>query len=351
MTIKEIAHKAGVSIGTVDRVLHNRGRVATDTIKKVNTIIKKYGYKPNIFASNLSLSKSYQFGILMPYVHQDTKYWSIPEKGIITAHKKLIRYNVNIKFFLFDKYDPDSFMKACNKILASDIDGLLIAPVLSQHARKFLKERLSKNIPCVLFDSDLPETDYLAYIGQDSYKSGFVAAKLMSLLTEKDETIAVIRVVRGDYHINERARGFKEYFHSYKGRECIVYDIEDSDDYAAFKSLGDHINSTNHNRLRGIFVTNDSVHYMARYIYEEIKNKKIHLIGYDLIENNIAYLKKDIIDFLISQHSFDQGYNGIHTLFNAVVLKENVKKTIMMPIDIIVKENLVDYQNRYDLRV
>jgi LacI family transcriptional regulator len=351
MTIKEIAMKAGVSIGTVDRVLHKRGRVSLETIKKVNNIIKKYGYKPNIFASNLSLSKNFQFGILMPYVHQDTKYWSIPEKGIMAAYKELERYNVRIKFFLFDKYNPDSFIKACKKILVSEMEGLLIAPVLSQHARKFMKESLSNKIPCVLFDSDLPQTDYLAYIGQDSYKSGFVAAKLMSLLIQNHKTIAVIRVIGGDYHINERARGFTEYFRLHKDCQCIVYDIEESDNYAAFKSLGDHITSENKEKLRGIFVTNDSVHYMARYICEEIKDQKIHLIGYDLIENNIDYLKKDIINFLISQHSFEQGYNGIHTLFNAVVLKENVKKTIMMPIDIIVKENLEDYQNRYDLKV
>ena len=41
MTINEIAEKANVSIGTVDRVIHNRGRVAPATVKKVKKIDRK----------------------------------------------------------------------------------------------------------------------------------------------------------------------------------------------------------------------------------------------------------------------------------------------------------------------
>ena len=39
--IKDIALKAGVSIGTVDRVLHNRGEVKAATKEKVLAIAKK----------------------------------------------------------------------------------------------------------------------------------------------------------------------------------------------------------------------------------------------------------------------------------------------------------------------
>jgi LacI family transcriptional regulator len=345
MTIKEIARKAGVSIGTVDRVIHNRGRVSDKTIKIVKKIIKESGYKPNIFARNLSLSKNFLFGILMPFAYQDTHYWSIPEKGIVRASEELKRYNVEVKFFFFNKYKTGSFNKACAKILASNIDGLLIAPILTEQAKSFLQTKLPKGTPCVLFDSDIPDTDYISYIGQNSYKSGSVVAKLMSLMIKKSKLIAAICVLPGDYHINERARGFVEYCKSEKLMKCKVYDIEDSDNYEAFKDLGDRITAECAGKLGGIFVTNDSVHYMARYIEETFKGDKPHLIGYDLIKNNIAYLEKNIIDVLISQHSFTQGYQGIHTLFKTVVLRENVKNKIMMPIDIIIKENMEHYVN------
>ena len=46
-TIKEIAELAGVSRGTVDRVLNNRGSVNRETAEKIRAIIKQLGYKPN----------------------------------------------------------------------------------------------------------------------------------------------------------------------------------------------------------------------------------------------------------------------------------------------------------------
>ena len=50
ITIKEIAALAGVSRGTVDRVLHNRPGVSQENIDKVNKIIKEYDFKPNFIA-------------------------------------------------------------------------------------------------------------------------------------------------------------------------------------------------------------------------------------------------------------------------------------------------------------
>ena len=38
-TMKEIARLAGVSIGTVDRVLHHRGRVSADNVERINAIV------------------------------------------------------------------------------------------------------------------------------------------------------------------------------------------------------------------------------------------------------------------------------------------------------------------------
>ena len=46
-TIKEIADLAGVSRGTVDRVLNNRGSVNPQTAQKIMEIVHALDYKPN----------------------------------------------------------------------------------------------------------------------------------------------------------------------------------------------------------------------------------------------------------------------------------------------------------------
>ena len=64
--IKDIALKAKVSTGTVDRVLHNRGRVSAKVQEKVLKIIKEMDYEPNLIARALGSKKTYHIAALFP---------------------------------------------------------------------------------------------------------------------------------------------------------------------------------------------------------------------------------------------------------------------------------------------
>ena len=55
-TIKMIAEQAGVSIGTVDRVLHNRPYVKPEVRERVLQVMEALDYRPNRMASALALS-------------------------------------------------------------------------------------------------------------------------------------------------------------------------------------------------------------------------------------------------------------------------------------------------------
>lgn len=52
-TIKDVAELASVSKGTVDRVLHERGKVAQKAFEKVNQVLNELDFKPNPIARNL----------------------------------------------------------------------------------------------------------------------------------------------------------------------------------------------------------------------------------------------------------------------------------------------------------
>ena len=58
MTLQEIAQAAGVSTGTVDRVLHNRKGVSQKTKEKIQAIIEENGYEPNLIARQLKNNKT-----------------------------------------------------------------------------------------------------------------------------------------------------------------------------------------------------------------------------------------------------------------------------------------------------
>lgn len=67
-TIKEVAEKAGVGIGTVSRVLNSSPQISEATKKKVNKAIKELNYVPNIAGKRLSQKKSYVLAIVIPVI-------------------------------------------------------------------------------------------------------------------------------------------------------------------------------------------------------------------------------------------------------------------------------------------
>ena len=76
--------------------------------------------------------------------------------------------------------------------------------------------------------------------------------------------------------------------------------------------------------------------------------KKIKIVGYDLIEANVKYLRSNKIDFIINQNPIKQGYLGLMNIANHLILKKKVAPLQYLPLDIVVQENL-DYYLKKEL--
>src|SRR5687767_14834661 len=106
--IKDIAAKAKVSTGTVDRVLHDRGNVSEKVKERILRIIEDMEYEPNLMARALGTKKEYHFAALIGDPKYDT-YWLDPKAGIQKAAKEARQYGVKVTLFMFNPYDPNSF--------------------------------------------------------------------------------------------------------------------------------------------------------------------------------------------------------------------------------------------------
>jgi LacI family transcriptional regulator len=279
----------------------------------------------------------------MPEPSQDSMYWSLPIKGINKAQEELAPRRIKVRYFFYDKYSESFFKKVSRDVIASHLDGLLIAPVLSRIFDQFVKE-IPESLPYVFFDSFVPTANYISYIGQDSFQSGILSARLMQMLVKDKGNIAVIRVLPEDYHIDDRVNGFLSYCKKCPEVMSRVYEVDGNKSNDVRSEIFQTIISEN-DTLNGIFVTNASTHQIAEFIRSRALGRKIHIIGYDLIEENVRYLREGVIDFLISQQSEKQGYEGIYCLYRHVVLKEDVEKKIMMQLDIVTSENIAYYKS------
>ena len=343
ITLKEIAEKANVSMGTVDRVIHNRGEVATPTREKILKIIKEGNYEPNIFARNLVLNKTYKIASLTPQ-HKVDEYWAEPLKGIKKAEEEFKRLGIEIELFLFDPHKAASFKNVIKKVLNYKPDGVLVAPVLHDECIKFAEECRKQNIPFVLIDSDLPESGRFSFIGQNSFQSGFLAAKLMHLSLSVPRNILALEIVEerdDNFIISRRFDGFRSFFDQQALKTNLEMVTLSPDHTTAIDTLYHDLQGLQD--INGIFVPNSKAHYVAGML-EQYNKSEIILIGYDLTPSNIHFLEKDYIDFLINQKPVEQGFIAIKLLYQHLVLKQPVEKRHFIPLDIITRENLEYYQ-------
>ncbi|MGH2646906.1 MAG: LacI family DNA-binding transcriptional regulator, partial [Ginsengibacter sp.] len=124
--VKEIARRAKVSIGTVDRVIHNRTGVSGKTKKKIEAIIAEMNYQPNLLGRRLASNKATRLATLIPSVSEETSFWEAPLKGIEDAEFEIKHFNVKIEKYFFDQNDKTSFLKQANKIIKDKPDGVLL---------------------------------------------------------------------------------------------------------------------------------------------------------------------------------------------------------------------------------
>ncbi|MDD7888092.1 LacI family DNA-binding transcriptional regulator [Flavivirga sp. 57AJ16] len=340
-TIKDIAALANVSIGTVDRVIHNRPGVSKKTKERIEEIIQEHNFQINKTARTLALNKKYDIAVLIPAIESSSDFWYLPKKGIEKASKENEIYKTSVSYFHFNLFDSNSFKEAFDKLLENSFDAVLLAPVFLIETQKRLIELEQRKIPYVFINIELQGASNISYIGQHSFDSGALAAKLMSLLVHREEEVIIVKVRKDNIHhsaIEDRISGFKSYFNTkalpIKIHEVILPNTKDqiAIDTFIYKTLSNQ-------RIKGLFVPSSKVSIMAKYI-EKHKLKHLKLIGYDLNEENAVFIKNETIDFLIDQNAFFQGYEGTKTLFNFIINDIVPEKNKYLPIKLLTKENI-----------
>ena len=346
--IKDIARLAGVSVGTVDRVLHGRSGVSEASRKRVEDILKQLDYQPNMYASALASNKRYTFACLLP-LHEVSEYWTDVETGIHHAVNTYSDFHIDVRLFHYDPYDYHSFAQAAEEVLAQKPEGVLLAPTAPQYTRPFTDELKRRDTPYIYIDSNIKEQPALAFFGQDSHRSGYFAARMLMLLAgEEAREIAIFRKINegivGSNQQERREVGFREYMKQYHPA-CQIHELDlhakrDTEDN---RMLDDFF--AQHPQLKNGITFNSKAYIIGEYLQKKQK-MDFNLMGYDLLQRNVDCLKQGSIFFLIAQQPVLQGFNGIKTLCEYLILKKEVPGEYFMPIDLLTKENIDFYYNR-----
>ena len=339
-TIKDIAKMAGVSKGTVDRVLHNRGKVSPTALDKINEVLNVINYEPNLIARNLKNNKIYRICVLLPDPGIDP-YWLPCVNGIQDAKTEFKAYSVIIETHYFNPESTKSFLSTNEKIINQSPDAVLIAPLFHKETLEIIKQYDELNIMVNTFNNQVESSSIKSFVGQDLYKSGRVAASLMNLILPKGQ-IAIIHIdesLKNAVHMQKKEQGFRNYFEekNLSDFNLTTLKLKHSNIETKFNAFLEE-----HPNLKGIFITTSKAYQIASLL-TSAKDKKIAIIGYDLIEKNVNFLNQGLVHFLIHQNQKRQAYLGVSTLVEHFLFRKDIPETILLPIDIINVENASFY--------
>ncbi len=348
ITIQDIANYTNISVGTIDRVIHKRGKVSPDKRKKIEEAIDKLNFNPNLLARTLALGKDFFVCVLIPKETYPGQYWSLPRRGIENAGTQFKDFGIITKRYFFNLFDESSFIAQTNSILELNPDGVILAPLFTKESSLFVEKLKERNIPYVFIDSNIPELDSLSYIGPDVKQSGFIAARLLKSVIRSNEKVLILNMFKGIENssaLRQIEAGFRNYYtqKGINGSHIQILTINSTGKEVVFRELTKFY--INNKEIAGVFVTNSEAHLVAEF--HTLHELNIRVVGFDLVKGNIDGLKLGGIDYVISQSPVQQGYRALQTLFKLFIYKENPVKIQYVPLDIIIKENVNFYIDFY----
>ncbi|NOU64897.1 substrate-binding domain-containing protein [Paenibacillus sp. LMG 31461] len=314
VTIREIAQQAGVSRGTVDRVLNGRSGVKPEIRERILAIADELQYVPNVAAKALAYNrKPIQIGIVMP--PKEISFFDDIRKGIHAAEDELKGLGICLEYVYINNQLPDEGARAIQTLIANGASGILFSAIDDEVNRASIDKAIEQGIPVVTFNSDVENSKRSCFVGQDLGKSGEIAAGLMTrMFTGKAKVLVVVANMKFHAH-RMRVQYFKEKL--IQSEIEIVDVIEGYDRYEdTFRKLNESLQR--YPDLDGIYMATGDAGACIDAVKLAGKGGQLRIVCNDLMPEVEQGLREGVIDFTIMQNPIQQGYRSLRILYDLI---------------------------------
>ncbi|MTB58891.1 LacI family DNA-binding transcriptional regulator [Streptococcus uberis] len=267
-TMKDVAKRAGVSVGTVSRVINQESGIKKVTLEKVTKAIAELNYVPDNYARGMKTNRTETVALIVP-----TIWHPFFSEFAFYIEKELS--NINYKLLLCNTDGVKKEIEYINMLQQNKVDGI-IAITYSP-----IEDYLATNIPFVSIDRSYGNKD-IPWVSSDNYAGGQKAAEVLVENGCKN----LLFVGSHNQTINEtknRRNGFEDFLRD-KGVHFSSFDLEEpieNFNEQLYEYLAEHL------EIDGIFAIND---FTALDIIDALaklgKNvpHDVQIIGYDGIK-------------------------------------------------------------------
>ena len=341
ITIKQIAEEAGVSRGTVDRVINHRPGVKPETEQRIREIASRMGYQPSIPGKMLAAKKK---KIEIGFITFDTNDALFFREINLSARQKareLMSFGVQVHFFMAERLDNEYLTKFLAKIEMIPLDGIVIAPLRVPAIEFFLKKKTEIGVPVIFYNLDNKKLSRLCYVGCDYRKSGQVAAGLLALsINNRGKVVIATFRDKNSPSSYERMEGFlKEIRENYANIDIVnekkhyLFDENDCDDVLNV--------IRNDSEIKAVYVVNPGDCSIYEKIYNLSGEDHPKIITNDLLERQKQLLREGVITATIDQQPDVQGMIPLQIMYDYLVFSKKIERTeVYTSLQVYIRQNL-----------
>ncbi|MBR0950455.1 LacI family DNA-binding transcriptional regulator [Bradyrhizobium canariense] len=347
LTLKDIARQAGVSLATVDRVLHNRPGVRPDTVRRVKEAIERNSFQPHVAAAELARGRARRFAFVMPsgpnpFMQQIQDYLG-EMSGWLSARR------LGVETVATDVFDP-SVLAASLEGLSDDYDGIAVVALDHPGVRAAIDDLVDAGTSVVTLVSDVPSSRRHHYVGIDNIAAGRTAGALVGrLVGQRSGKVAIVAGSQGLRDHAERIFGFNQVMASeFPGLSVLpVLEGRDEDgrsEQVLARLLGRHAD------IVGLYNVGAGTQGVAKALSDKALNEKalsdagrdkqVVFVGHDVTALTRRLLLQGVMDAAISQNPGHEARAAVRVLLALARGEPILREQEKIRIDIVMRDNL-----------
>ena len=337
LTLKDIARQAGVSLATVDRVLHNRAGVRPDTVRRVKEAIERNAFRPHVAAAELARGRSRRFAFVMPsgpnlFMQQIQSY--LGEMSTWLSARRLA-----VEMVATDVFDP-VVLAATLESLAGDFDGVAVVALDHPSVRAAINDLVDGGTKVVTLVSDVPSSRRHHYVGIDNIAAGRTAGTLVGrLVGPRQGKVAIVAGSQGLRDHAERIFGFNQVMASEFSQLDVLPALEGRDADERSEHLMMRLLS-NHPDIVGLYNVGAGTPGVAKALIDSGRDKQVVFVGHDVTVMTRKLLLQGVMDVVISQNPGHEARAAVRVLLALARGEPILSEQEQIRIDIVMRDNL-----------
>ena len=307
--LRDIARRLGVSVGTVDRALHDKAGIKPETRTRVLATAEALGYRPNLAARYLRSGRQQRIAVHLP--DGDSWFMQTLRDGMREGAAPFAP-SLALEFRTYASAEEQALL--LSPVALRGNVGLIVVPGDSETIAARLEELSRQNLPVASIVDAMPDSPRVLSVFTDAFSVGALAGELMRRFLPGRAEVAIVGPSLGSRAHAEQVRGFATSLSMLSSRVKLAAVIEShAHEQETQRRVRDLLHK--HPRLKGLYISASHALPVLRSAGHEGRLADLTVVATDLSPELLPWIRSGKVAATIYQRPLTQGQIAVQLLY------------------------------------